>query len=782
LINAATGRPISRNSAHCANPGIAIPNNRPASSADTPIITEKTNTKKALAKKKKKARHAHVVPAPRADAKRYRRSTNAPRSGTSTSTQYNATANITPERVNLPTVPPMDITLRTQETTTNVAPASPPMNDEPTHMECEAASLDVTAERTNMQALDELHGAGLLQHSSALTSSAPPFTTSTTTPNASSHLMPPTSGAALSGKPQGFARVPPTEQDNILAALERRADIETRALGNNSSDRLGPAVYADAYLSCDPTAVTAVDRVQVGAIGRLLSYGPNEIVFTKLLEWCRQESARILKAKTSEANKEYVSSLVPSSSLSEQALDTPNDMAVERYHPPSMVALKAVRVFSRSCSTTSSSACIWDAERIFFVAQSGHTRLVDRTQALYNVEVLMDDGGSDFDSIASPIKVDPRFASLHMTENLSYSTLSDSSSSASELDDDLADLYQLECRFLTTDCDEDRELETPDTTLSISSDKDIIDPLLVFRKFEPEKFSVQKLNEYISIYVRPECNTEDCKSMDRDTREAIGSELTGSHVDRRDLSLTSSSGDLHYDAMVEVDSRELVVHAGHSHAEPSGQLPDHMPVEIDREYSDIEYDCDLTLVDTGGLSQVDTAYIPVHRAQDDYAPYSTRLDTTYDGRDTTEVRSETFPSDWASELVRTTLGTESLFTFFQHLATDDKGTTTKAALASTFLVLVNLEREKLKEHALPKSYIASTVLASQIVPHTIFLGTTSLASLLSRFSFDGNHEMAVSEVYRVFRELRKEDLRFQLMATTGVMGELGRCLGKLPAL
>jgi hypothetical protein len=98
---------------------------------------------------------------------------------------------------------------------------------------------------------------------------------------------------------------------------------------------------------------------------------------------------------------------------------------------------------------------------------------------------------------------------------------------------------------------------------------------------------------------------------------------------------------------------------------------------------------------------------------------------------------------------------------------------------AAFLELINLERSKLGQRSLPQSHTASAVMASKIIPHTIFLGTIALATFLSHFTLGKDSETTIEEVHRVFRALSKEDLRLQAKAATGVMGALGRRLGKL---
>jgi hypothetical protein len=125
-----------------------------------------------------------------------------------------------------------------------------------------------------------------------------------------------------------------------------------------------------------------------------------------------------------------------------------------------------------------------------------------------------------------------------------------------------------------------------------------------------------------------------------------------------------------------------------------------------------------------------------------------------------------------------TMGTESLFKFLFNLETTEHGTITKSAIVSAFIKLVDLERKKLTEHLLAASYTSANILRSKIVPHTIFLGTTSLAAFLAKFEFGENGETEVAEVYHVFKAMRTEDLRLQVLATMGLMGKLGERLGK----
>lgn len=137
--------------------------------------------------------------------------------------------------------------------------------------------------------------------------------------------------------------------------------------------------------------------------------------------------------------------------------------------------------------------------------------------------------------------------------------------------------------------------------------------------------------------------------------------------------------------------------------------------------------------------------------------------------------------DWTADLVRTTLGTESLFTFLSILDVSENDSTTQSSLTTAFLALVASEREKLSLPALPRTCTTPAVLGSKILPHTIMLGTTSLATFLSRIGVGPDGAVALEEVYRVFKELGAEETRKEWLAATGVMGALGRRIGRLCA-
>ncbi|KAF1844255.1 uncharacterized protein K460DRAFT_419192 [Cucurbitaria berberidis CBS 394.84] len=153
--------------------------------------------------------------------------------------------------------------------------------------------------------------------------------------------------------------------------------------------------------------------------------------------------------------------------------------------------------------------------------------------------------------------------------------------------------------------------------------------------------------------------------------------------------------------------------------------------------------------------------------------------TTVQPTNVAEESSSTAATDWVCELAHTMLGTESLFTFLGELHVESNGNATKTAVATAFLQLVDYERHKLGGALLPRSCPTATILGSRILPHTTVLGSTTLATFLSELDFDLNEETSAVGIYKAFKGLRRAELRAHEVVTTGVMGELGRALGKL---
>lgn len=134
--------------------------------------------------------------------------------------------------------------------------------------------------------------------------------------------------------------------------------------------------------------------------------------------------------------------------------------------------------------------------------------------------------------------------------------------------------------------------------------------------------------------------------------------------------------------------------------------------------------------------------------EDNLSPLSVSRSSDFDPADilSSQDAPGAFSSDWASELMRMKLGTESFFTFLIQLDTIDENVAAEEAVVPAFLDLMNMEREKFGRKPLSSSYTAQSVLASKIVPHTIFSGTASLASLLAELSPNDEGKMAVEEL------------------------------------
>jgi hypothetical protein len=136
-------------------------------------------------------------------------------------------------------------------------------------------------------------------------------------------------------------------------------------------------------------------------------------------------------------------------------------------------------------------------------------------------------------------------------------------------------------------------------------------------------------------------------------------------------------------------------------------------------------------------------------------------------------------SEWAYDLSRMRLGTESLFSYLEVLEVANSGKASRGAVVTAFLKLVNLERKKRGAHALPSLCSAHSVLRSNILSHTTMLGTTTVASFVAQLDFDERDEVEMVGVYAAWDRLGREEVRHQQVASGGIMGVLGRALGRL---
>ncbi|KAI4681167.1 uncharacterized protein J4E88_005674 [Alternaria novae-zelandiae] len=136
-------------------------------------------------------------------------------------------------------------------------------------------------------------------------------------------------------------------------------------------------------------------------------------------------------------------------------------------------------------------------------------------------------------------------------------------------------------------------------------------------------------------------------------------------------------------------------------------------------------------------------------------------------------------SNCGSEVSVMRLGTEPLSSYLEFIEVEESGKATRKAVVTAFLKLVNIERKKRGVHALPSLYTAHSVLSSGVLPHTIKLGTTTVASFTAQLSFDEKDEVAMGDVCAAWDRLGREEVQQQPMASGGIMGALGRALGRL---
>jgi hypothetical protein len=120
-------------------------------------------------------------------------------------------------------------------------------------------------------------------------------------------------------------------------------------------------------------------------------------------------------------------------------------MALMLYRRPLCEAIHGTRTPAKARPTTDDTPSTWGSQRMFFVNPCGFTRVVDFTQTLYDVSVETDDGASDFDSIASPMKLDARLTAVFDEDETTSSE-----ESLEEIDsDELAEFEHYGCVFIT---------------------------------------------------------------------------------------------------------------------------------------------------------------------------------------------------------------------------------------------------------------------------------------------------------------------------------------------
>ena len=124
------------------------------------------------------------------------------------------------------------------------------------------------------------------------------------------------------------------------------------------------------------------------------------------------------------------------------------------------------------------------------------------------------------------------------------------------------------------------------------------------------------------------------------------------------------------------------------------------------------------------------------------------------------------------------LGTEPLSSYLEVTEAEESGKATRHAVVTAFLEIVNIERKKRGVHALPSLYTAQSVLSSSVLPHTVKLGSTTVASFIAQLSFDEKDEVEISGLCAAWDRLSGEEVQQQRAASGGAMGVLSRAFGR----
>jgi hypothetical protein len=274
----------------------------------------------------------------------------------------------------------------------------------------------------------------------------------------------------------------------------------------------------------------------------------------------------------------------------------------------------------------------WHSSRIFFATGDGHTRLVDFEQTMYDIDVAEDDGGSDFDSIASPAKYSPAKFDPRL------SLLCDDPEATSSSDDietefdveDLAELRRFDCTFIAFDSETIGGIVMPATTNSLSEEEDVID--FCFRV--PTLEAAQKATD--------------------DTPTSVV--VVGMLDPKKDSSIspTNSEIDLSCENVTEISVENVSV-ASSPYSLVAVMIPDVLHDFQSSCMSDAMSDqaCDFNkaTINAELVPQVDVAHDPL-------SAHVLTESTASVGEAENSTASILFPSDWASELARLTLGTE----------------------------------------------------------------------------------------------------------------------------
>lgn len=774
-INPATGRKLrvtgTPSAALSPSPGKTSPT--PSKSTDTSVLAEKLASKKALVGSKKE-RHAPVSPSLRDDLERYKKKASAAHtSSPQRNTSYTITGNIAPEAIDFP-VSPRTYTNGSIVTSTTSITGYRQTNAKPcvSHVASTASKSESTTKSGTKKSLsfDSFPAANpSFTFGSPLPSSPPrqdgwrlflnlsaASTFSTTEP------VKVKQGPVVDGHPGR----------SVFDAIADRARTEVVEIDSPSA-----GVFAEDNLESPqkpslPCVVLAATSSQVShdVVRQSCLTAPGDSITVALGAWVQAEVHQLQRSEA-----EYALDL--------KGISVQPDTTLTVYRPLVWKPYVEEEALEHARPTKEDTSPTWSSTRMFFIDPSGVARLVDFSRTLYDVNVDIDDGASDFDSIASPQK-----PNMRLLQPLADDETTNSEENSTDVSsDDFAEFEQYDCAFITRPSQNSGSATGYAPNISLSDDEDIIDPSLIFCIAEITKpVDTEDVTIAERIVSSNHAERKVCEEFTIFDEQIM---LSNTLAEYHDPTNEDHQGSIIKNTTMEIlcdlvpplpvekltkltEVSNMVGDSNCAVAEPSPTTP------IAEEKSSLAAGDNIV---RGQLRAASVNMVDMHTlisiCKD--ADVQPKGDATITEEMNGLAHRPAFPSNWAKELSRMTLGTESLFTFFDHLETTDNNVTSKPAIVAAFLKLVNIERTKLSDHQLPLSYTVKSVMSSKIVPHTIFLGTTSLATFLAHFSFGLRDETTVDEVYRVFRAVSQVDMVLQLKATTGIMGALGVRQGRL---
>jgi hypothetical protein len=211
-----------------------------------------------------------------------------------------------------------------------------------------------------------------------------------------------------------------------------------------------------------------VSKFEYQIFASLAAAGALDLLSSKLMAWVLVEIENFQNCKIENQSYQLTQSLSSSTTRYLELVPHPTRSSTMRdqVQTPTLEPQRGLNMSDAGPNCMSST---WSTQRVFFAGTNGHTRLVDLTQTLYDVDVLDDDGASDCDSIASPVKLNMQPIPKHEDDG----TMSSEEPGKCDDMEGLSELPQYDCTFITCDSEQGGNL-TSDASLSITEDEDIV--------------------------------------------------------------------------------------------------------------------------------------------------------------------------------------------------------------------------------------------------------------------------------------------------------------------